>query len=89
VVPIIVGLIAGAIAVVEGPAWAVGLLAGSAVAMLVPPLRRSVLRREPGGRAVTIMFVAALAGGGVGILIHSLEGPPTIRNSRADLVVLW
>ena len=84
-VPVIVGLIAAAVAIVEGPAGAVGLLGGAAVARAIPPLRRSVLRREPDLRAGAIFLVVVLAGGGVGLLIHRLEGPATDHSPLPNL----
>jgi hypothetical protein len=84
-VPVVVGLVAGAVAIVEGPAWAVGLLAGAAIAMLVPPLRRAVLRREPDLRGGVIVLVVALIGGGIGILISSSGGARTITSPQPDL----
>jgi hypothetical protein len=84
-VPVVVGIVAGAIAIVQGPAWAVGLLAGAAIAMLVPPLRRAVLRREPDRRGGAIVLVVAIVGGGIGLLIGGSGGAPTITSPRPDL----
>lgn len=84
-VPVIIGLVAGAIAIVEGPAWAVGGIAGIAIALLVPPIGRPILTMVPTRLAVLIATLFVVAGVAIGLVIDHSGGPAPITSSEPDL----
>jgi hypothetical protein len=83
--PVIVGLVAGVIAIVEGPAWAVGGIAGVAIALLIPPIGRPILRMAPTRFAVLLATLITVAGVAIGLVVDHSASPAPITSSEPDL----
>lgn len=84
-VPVIAGLVAAAIAIVEGPAWAVGGLAGIAVALVIPPIGQPILKLAPTPLAALLATAIVAAGVAVGVVIDRSGGRPAIKSPEPDL----
>jgi hypothetical protein len=84
-VPVIVGLVAGVIAIVEGPAWAVGGIAGVAIALLIPPIARPILTMAPTRFAVYLATLITGVGVAIGLVVAHSGGPASVTSSGPDL----
>jgi hypothetical protein len=71
---VIIGLVAGVIAIVEGPAWAVGGIAGIAVALLIPPIGRPIPAMSPTRLAVLLATLIVVAGVAISLVVDHYGG---------------
>jgi hypothetical protein len=84
-VPVIIGLVASITAIVEGPAWAVGGIAGIAIALLIPPIGRPILMRAPTRFSVLLAALITIAGVAIGLVAYRSGGRASPKSAEPDL----